>query len=899
MASTYTPGNAALQGALHSGLTVPSGITWDGQQLVIANRGGDELWTLAQNADGTYTPGNAALQGVLPNGIGDPLGITWDGQQLVIADITGEELWTLARNANGTYTPANASLQGALPSGLTIPQGITWDGQQLVIADDSGDELWTLARNANRTYTPGNSTLAGVLPHTLVVPSGITWDGQQLVIANKGGDELWTLAQNADGTYTPGNAALQGVLPNGIGDPNGMTWDGQQLVIVDDMSDELWTLKSDNSAPAISAITATPAVIDHAATSSLEAIAMDPDPVDTLSYQWVSSVGGAFSSPMSATTNWTAPSGRTNSFAAILTCTVTDLGNLTDSGFVQVAVRAQGAGALSLPAVGDRSGATGDVVNVIIASEATGGRSPYTYAFTDLPTETGAVGRRIRGRLITPGTFTVTMTVTDANGDTDSQDFDWVVTGTAIAPPTGINVRIDWGDASFSRTEADVTGRLISGIACDRGLTTTTATRGRTVAGQLTFDLDNSDGLYDLENTSSTLHGQIRPGIAVQLRDAGDPLWTGVLDGIPTTYEDSGRHRARVTALGIWSTLRDATVSVGSLEPTATAQAVIEILEEAAICGFPVGSGFFIMNRWWELGRLQEAIRDMEDTEGGLSYERRQGDIGFQSGGWRASRTLAATFSGLPVLLSGEHAIIGRPNRQIAIKDVVNQVVGFVREFETETAQTVFRREEAVAIGLGTSVFLVSDFEEDGAVLSIDTPVAGTGYTASRNADGTGANDTSRLTLTATISQFNEVQVEVIYPTQGGNEPSEVFLTTANLKGTVLRRLPPDKVNRRAATSITRFKRKTLELRETWINNQQAMRTRADALLAQLGDSEIRVEFDWIVEDYADFTALEISDLIRLKLPSYTDDAYIENLALRIPLSGKLPVCTVQATVVR
>ena len=92
-------------------------------------------------------------------------------------------------------------------------------------------------------------------------------------------------------------------------------------------------------------------------------------------------------------------------------------------------------------------------------------------------------------------------------------------------------------------------------------------------------------------------------------------------------------------------------------------------------------------------------------------------------------------------------------------------------------------------------------------------------------------------------------------------------------------------------TSITqRFKRKTVELRDTWINNQQAMRTRADALLAQLGVAETRVEFDWIVDDYADFTALDISDLIRLKLPSYTSDAYIENLALRIPLSpGSCP----------
>ena len=456
MAFTYTPGNAALSGDLPSGLTQPQGVTWDGQQLVIVDAGGFEIWTMARNADGTYTPGNATESGDLPGGLISQ-GVTWDGQQLVIVDLLGDEIWTLARNADGTYTPGNATESGDLPNGLTQPQGVTWDGQQLVIVDDGGDEIWTLARNADGTYTPGNATESGDLPNGLTQPQGVTWDGQQLVIVDLLGFEIWTLARNADGTYTPGNAALSGDLPSGLTQPLGVTWDGRQLVIVDRAGDELWTLASDNLAPTLLSMTATPSVVDHAGISSLVAMATDPDPGDTLSYQWVSSVGGTFSSPMSATTNWTAPSGRTNSFATILTCTVTDTSNLTDSGFVQVIVRAQGAGALSLPAVGDMSGATGDVVNVVISSEATGGRSPYTYAFTDLPTETGAVGRRIRGRLITPGTFTVTMTVTDANGDTDSQDFDWVVTGTAIAPPAGINVRIDWGDASFSRPEADVT----------------------------------------------------------------------------------------------------------------------------------------------------------------------------------------------------------------------------------------------------------------------------------------------------------------------------------------------------------------------------------------------------------------------------------------------------------
>ena len=64
-----------------------------------------------------------------------------------------------------------------------------------------------------------------------------------------------------------------------------------------------------------------------------------------------------------------------------------------------------------------------------------------------------------------------------------------------------------------------------------------------------------------------------------------------------------------------------------------------------------------------------------------------------------------------------------------------------------------------------------------------------------------------------------------------------------------------------------------------------------------LDSPETRLEFSWYVDAYATFRALELSDRIRLKLPSYTDDAFIEHLALHIPLSGVLPICTIQATV--
>ena len=133
---------------------------------------------------------------------------------------------------------------------------------------------------------------------------------------------------------------------------------------------------------------------------------------------------------------------------ADLTLTVRFGGVVVDTVVVQVVIRELTATPLTASTVANQTGATGDVVDFTIGV-AVGGRSPYSYAYANLPEELGAIGRRIRGRLITPGMFTVTVTVTDANGDTDSETFTWTVTGAAILPPTGINVRMDWGRSFF------------------------------------------------------------------------------------------------------------------------------------------------------------------------------------------------------------------------------------------------------------------------------------------------------------------------------------------------------------------------------------------------------------------------------------------------------------------
>ena len=116
--------------------------------------------------------------------------------------------------------------------------------------------------------------------------------------------------------------------------------------------------------------------------------------------------------------------------------------------------------------------------------------------------------------------------------------------------------------------------------------------------------------------------------------------------------------------------------------------------------------------------------------------------------------------------------------------------------------------------------------------------------------------------------------------------------------GTVLMRLQPTKTPpRRDQTSIDRFTRRSLRLSNTWIHSVAAMTTRADALLVALSTPETRQALRWIVSDYADFAALELSDRIQVLMPGYTETAFIESIALNIPLDGTTPVCTLQTTV--
>ena len=637
--------------------------------------------------------------------------------------------------------------------------------------------------------------------------------------------------------------------------------------------------------------------VDVGATVTLTATATDPEG-EPMTYSRTSDIGGAFTNPTALIATWIAPA-VTESTVASLTFSAND-GVRTGTAVATVIVRAAATQPLTLPVVAAKSSLSGAVVNETLP-EAMQGLTPYIYSATGLPNGLGFRNRRVQGIPVLPGAYTVSYVVTDSNQDMVERTFTWTVTGDIIPQPTGLNMRIDWGNQFYANTHANVTGRMQSGVSCERGRNTASAILGRSQAGQMSFELDNSDGLYDQENPSSDLAGLIRPGIQVQFRDGVTPLWTGVLDSIPTRFEQNDQHRAEVTALGVLSTAIEPVVSGGSLTAESSAQAFIELCAKGDVPSEspqPMPGDAYVMRRWWLISKLREALNVIEDTEGGFIFEDREGELGFHLANYRATRTVGTTFvSTTPG--AGELRIVGNPRRELAIKDVHNEVEGAVRQFESKVDETVFSSLDPIAIALGGRLDLVSVYPvSTGAVSELNTLTAGTDWTANQDPDGGGTNRTSQVDIQIELMDFNEVHITITYPTTGGNQFDTVYVRDLTIMGTVITEGTPLRVVREDTVSKERYRPKTLTLGGTWVRSVSDMEARGDAILDLIAEPERRISLDWYVDSWADFISLDLSDRVRVEMPTISSDGFVEGIRLNIPLSGVNPVCTVDVSLV-
>ena len=190
----------------------PTGLTWDGQYLWVADIGTNQIYKL-DPADGKVV---LSFQGPINATIN---GLTWDGRHLWCSD-NGDNNIIYKLDADSGKVVHNFKA----PTGS--PRGIAFDGKDLWYQDSATNFLYKI------------DTLSGSILQSFKAPAGnnrgLVWDGKQLWSSDKEYDELYQID-------TMHQSIIQ-ILPSPGTYPYGLAFDGKYIWSADYETDTIYKL---------------------------------------------------------------------------------------------------------------------------------------------------------------------------------------------------------------------------------------------------------------------------------------------------------------------------------------------------------------------------------------------------------------------------------------------------------------------------------------------------------------------------------------------------------------------------------------------------------------------------------------------------------------------------------
>lgn len=147
--------------------TCPTGLTFDGEKLWVADRKSDRLYCIS--------PEKGTVERELDAPGYWPMGLAWDG----------EYLWCADRDARAIYqlNPVNGEILRTLAAPVSSPRGLTWDGRYLWCSDERSDEIVQ--------FSSGDGTTIRAFGAPAGDPRGLGFDGQYLWVSDRIKDEIY------------------------------------------------------------------------------------------------------------------------------------------------------------------------------------------------------------------------------------------------------------------------------------------------------------------------------------------------------------------------------------------------------------------------------------------------------------------------------------------------------------------------------------------------------------------------------------------------------------------------------------------------------------------------------------------------------------------------------------
>ncbi len=199
----------------------PSGITFDGQHLWVADFRTDKIYEMNKKGE--------VLRSI-PSPAYWPMGLAFDGKYLWCADAKGM-IPQGDEYHNGRIfkiDPKDGTILKTVFAPTSAPLGLTWDGKYLWCVDDIHNRLIQ--------FDPEDGTTIRSFPSPDLHPKGVTFDGKYLWVTDRMKNEIYMIDPQRGSvvliTKTPGEASAD------------ITWDGKHLWNVDFQDMKIYELKA-------------------------------------------------------------------------------------------------------------------------------------------------------------------------------------------------------------------------------------------------------------------------------------------------------------------------------------------------------------------------------------------------------------------------------------------------------------------------------------------------------------------------------------------------------------------------------------------------------------------------------------------------------------------------------
>lgn len=343
--------------------------------------------------------------------------------------------------------------------------------------------------------------------------------------------------------------------------------------------------------------------------------------------------------------------------------------------------------------------------------------------------------------------------------------------------PTNVyRVEVDWeGNGLYAGADDDITSDVIN-AQFRRGRDYASQLTGNSTAGTLKLRLNNTTGKYSPSNAASALSGKNLPGRMCRFTIAPSSefpyefpfnfsteavqIWNGRLENVTPNPSSHTVDTCTLHALGPLGYINEF-VPESDMETTVRTDEAVGMILDAV--GWPavyrdLAVGQTTMTRWWtDSNRTIDALRIVEETEGGFIKEKANGDIGFES---RITR-LASPFNTSQATFSDA---AGATNSYMSVEQVdplaniLNEVRALSYTYNYPTLGVLWTHPETGAdspfFHPGETKTFIATYPNNispigaAGVSSWVAPVANTDYTCNTQSGGTGVDSTSEYTVT-------------------------------------------------------------------------------------------------------------------------------------------------------